>query len=242
MVIPSNDAFVANGNPKAHRLFTKNGRFVAQDFTISGAKVLDAGTEVNDEIPENTAALAQAAPNTGVAEGGTVGAHAGLDTAGNILAARSAADFTATGYDIARVEFDADPIAVTTDTARLRGSNEVPALSTTVKGVAKVRLTFDDNLWFRFRTTETSGITGAHIHAGAPGDNGPVIAVLYADPSGSQRKVDFTGNRRASDLLDSLEGGSISDLWELIEAGDAYVNVHTLTNPTGEVQANLSAS
>jgi hypothetical protein len=242
MVIPSNDAFVANGIPKAHRLFTNNGRFIGRDFTIRGKRVLDAGTEVNDEIPENTAALAQAAPNTGVTEGGTVGAHAGFDPAGNILAARTGADFTSSGYDIARVEFDAEPIAVTTDTARLRGSNEVPALSTTVKGLAKVRLTLNGNLWFRFRTNETSGITGAHIHAGAPGENGPVLAVLYADPSGSQRKIDIRGNRRASDLMDSLEGGSISDLWALIEAGEAYVNVHTVANPAGEVRANLNAS
>ena len=32
MVIPSNDAFIANGSPVAHPLFDDSGRFVAQDF------------------------------------------------------------------------------------------------------------------------------------------------------------------------------------------------------------------
>ena len=64
MVIPSNDAFVANGNPTAHRVFDTDGRFTGFSFYILGNEVNDAGTEVNDEVPENTAALAQAAPNT----------------------------------------------------------------------------------------------------------------------------------------------------------------------------------
>ncbi|MEO1234279.1 MAG: spondin domain-containing protein, partial [Myxococcota bacterium] len=56
MVIPSNDFFVANGNPLAHLLFD-DGIFVGGDFIVSGAEVLDAGTESNNEVASETAFL-----------------------------------------------------------------------------------------------------------------------------------------------------------------------------------------
>jgi len=65
MLIPSNDAFIANGSPFAHELFNEAGRFVGSTFVVAGSEVLDAGTEVNDEIAANTAFLGQAAPDTG---------------------------------------------------------------------------------------------------------------------------------------------------------------------------------
>ncbi|MGI9014672.1 MAG: spondin domain-containing protein [Phycisphaerales bacterium] len=111
MVIPSNDAFVANGNPLAHRLFDNQGNFLGADFFITGADVLDAGTEVNDEIPMNTAFFGQQNPNTGTTENGVVHLHPGyIDSFGNpggtrsILAAEMfrGADFTLPGYPIGR--------------------------------------------------------------------------------------------------------------------------------------------
>jgi len=52
---------------------------------VSGAEVLDGGTEVNDELPVNTAFFGQMAPNTGVAENGVVLEHPGFSAAeGNI--------------------------------------------------------------------------------------------------------------------------------------------------------------
>lgn len=109
MVIPSNDAFVANGDPQAHELFDANGDFVAQSFFITGAEVLDAGTEVNDESPASTAFFGQMAPDTGQSENGVIGPHAGFMAAGSggILDAEmfAMADFTRPGYPIAKVSF-----------------------------------------------------------------------------------------------------------------------------------------
>lgn len=68
MVIPSNDAFIGNGDPIAHQIFDGAGNFLGADFIVLGTAVRDAGTEVNDEIPANTAALGQAVPDTGVVE------------------------------------------------------------------------------------------------------------------------------------------------------------------------------
>ena len=113
MVIPSNDAFIANDNPMEHRLFSDSGQFQSMDFVIAGNEVLDSGTEINDELPANTAFFGQAAGNTGVNENGIVHLHNGFNAkgSGGILdSPRFAnADFRAAGYNIARISITAVP-------------------------------------------------------------------------------------------------------------------------------------
>ena len=103
MVIPSNDAFVANGDPIAMEIFDEAGNFVGAEIIIVGSQVWDAGTEVNDEVPANTAFLEQAAPDTGDDEGGTVQLHEGFMPEGNVLSAYPAADFMAAGFEVLRI-------------------------------------------------------------------------------------------------------------------------------------------
>ncbi|OZH53873.1 hypothetical protein AFK68_14685 [Hydrocoleum sp. CS-953] len=109
MGLPSNDAFIANENPFGIKIFDDDGSFLGADFIVTGDRVWDAGTEVNDEIPANTAALAQAAPNTGVDENGVVTFHPGFLPGGNILAAAPNGDFTTPGYEIARITVESVP-------------------------------------------------------------------------------------------------------------------------------------
>jgi len=47
MMVPSNDAFIGNDSPTAIELFDASGAFVANDFTLVGSDIWDAGTEVN---------------------------------------------------------------------------------------------------------------------------------------------------------------------------------------------------
>lgn len=108
MVIPSNDFFIANEDPLALPLFDDEGNFVGADFIVSGADVLDGGTEVNDEDPENTAFFGQQTPDTGVDENGVVTLAPGfipVDQGGNILADPmfANADFTVADYQAARI-------------------------------------------------------------------------------------------------------------------------------------------
>ncbi len=127
MVIPSNDAFIGNDSPTQIDLFDENGELISRTgsgaFIVTGDQVYDSGTEVNDEIPENTAALAQAAPNTGVTEGGVIRQHEGFQGSerfggpiGNVLLDRPGADFTAPGANILQIEItsaaDGDDILV----------------------------------------------------------------------------------------------------------------------------------
>lgn len=112
MVIPSNDAFIGNDGAFAHKIVDGDGTFLGADFVVSGSQVWDAGTEVNDEIPANTAFLGQMAPDTGVDEDGVVHQHPGFQgsegfggTLGNILGDDmfANADFTVDDYNVARI-------------------------------------------------------------------------------------------------------------------------------------------
>ncbi|MDJ0509349.1 MAG: spondin domain-containing protein [Crocosphaera sp.] len=117
MALPSNDAFIANGDPFAFKIFDDNGNFIGADFIVTGNQLWDAGVEVNDEIPQNTAAIGQISPNTGVDENGVVTLHPGMIPGGNILAARPNApssDFfldpnNRANYTIARIQITQVP-------------------------------------------------------------------------------------------------------------------------------------
>ncbi|NJK61921.1 MAG: hypothetical protein HC921_03835, partial [Synechococcaceae cyanobacterium SM2_3_1] len=115
MVIPSNDAFIGDDNPQAIDLFDSAGNLIVRSggnaVIVMGSQVWDAGTEVNDEIFENTAFLpdmpifpGQTVPDTGVPEGGVIELHPGLQGSlgfggevGNVLSAFPGADFTEPG-------------------------------------------------------------------------------------------------------------------------------------------------
>ncbi|MHC4508065.1 MAG: spondin domain-containing protein [Planctomycetota bacterium] len=65
MVVPSNDAFIGNHNPRAIELFDAAGTFRGKQIvTILGSMVWDAGTELNTEM--DAAFINQTAPDTGV--------------------------------------------------------------------------------------------------------------------------------------------------------------------------------
>lgn len=127
MVVPSNDAFVANDDPFEHVVFDANGQFVGPfSFTILGSEVLDAGTELNNEIA--AAFLDQMAPDTGVTTAELIALHPGFigsvtndpGAAGNILGGTNpfgaffdpkGADFKLPGYEFLRVTVTPVPAA-----------------------------------------------------------------------------------------------------------------------------------
>jgi len=111
MILPSNDAFIANDNPFQFQLFDGAGNFTGADFVVPGALVWDAGTEVNDELAETTALFSQGVPDTGTPENGTVQLHPGFDPNGRILSSDqfANADFTAPDYNVARIRVEQVP-------------------------------------------------------------------------------------------------------------------------------------
>jgi hypothetical protein len=113
MIVPSNDAFIANAHPRAHRVFDDSGAFIGATILVSGGDVLDAGAEVNDEDPFHAAGTGPIIPGVGpllifgagIPEKGVVHKHKGYKPGGPVLSnpAFANADFTAAGYQVARI-------------------------------------------------------------------------------------------------------------------------------------------
>lgn len=115
MVVPSNDAFIGNGDPTGIAIFDGGGNFVGASILVMGSMILDAGSEVNTEAPADTAFFGQMMPNTGPDENGVVMIHPGYHAAGSggILddPMFANADFKAAGYQLARITVTPEPTA-----------------------------------------------------------------------------------------------------------------------------------
>lgn len=248
MVIPSNDAFIANGNPIAHPVFDAAGNFVAADFFVAGpSAVNDAGTELNDEAPANTAFFGQMAPNTGVTTSNVIGTHPGFlarGMGGIVDDARfRLSDFTLSGYPFLRVGFRAAPAITDTrvySTVAL-GSFQVPAVSSNAIAVTGAALlNGGQRLLVVVQAFGLADLTAAHLHLGAAGSNGPVVADLIAASGGSASPQFLLAEIRSEQLVGPLADYPLDALAGRIESGDVYVNLHTTANPAGELRGQLT--
>ena len=115
----------------------------------------------------------------------------------------------------------------------LNAAQEVPVPSgavSTAGGTFTATLTKSDTGASISWQLSFGGLTGnaiaAHIHTGAPGSPGPVVLPLCGPCSSP-----LTGTGNLSEAtLDAIEGGT------------AYVNVHTPTNPAGEIRGQLATT
>jgi hypothetical protein len=138
-------------------------------------------------------------------------------------------------------------------TAHLTGDEEVPAVDTRAVGQTVFQLNREGTeLRFRLIAANIEDVTMAHIHCGAAGENGPVVAWLYPDTPppapipGRFSGVLNVGTVTAADVVaqpasEVCPGGvaNFDDLLEKISTGGAYVNVHTLDNPAGEIRGQI---
>jgi len=125
--------------------------------------------------------------------------------------------------------------------AFLIGSEEVPSVTSPGSGAIKIMKVDENTLNFELRVANTTDITGAHLHYAPSGTNGPVVAFLYMAPAnGLSNGLLAEGTIDASTLVGPLAGMSIVDLVEKLEAGEIYTNVHTTSNPGGEIRGQVS--
>ena len=126
---------------------------------------------------------------------------------------------------VAAAPFMATPAAAAIDTytAFLYGINETGGGDTDGFGVATVLIDNSALLvsWSIMANNVELPLTGAHIHAGGAGMNGPVI-------------VDFSGNYTGSRMYDA-DLASITPM----NAGSFYVNLHNATVPAGAIRGQL---
>ena len=128
--------------------------------------------------------------------------------------------------------------------AILEGDEEVPPVDSDAKGAAIFRTSNDGTeLHYRLIVANIEDVTAAHIHLAPRGENGDIVAFLF-DPEepteGRTNGVLAEGTITSADLVGPLEGSTLSELIDEIEAGNTYVNVHTVDHPSGEIRGQIS--
>jgi CHRD domain len=138
--------------------------------------------------------------------------------------------------------------------AVLTGANEVPPRETPALGVALLASNHDETrLRFIVLVARIKNVFAAHIHCGEPGVNGPVGVTLFMDDPGGGRVfgVLAAGRVTAPDPGNECDWVDVGDVIAAIEAGNAYVNVHTNDGvdppdtgpgdfPGGEIRGQIS--
>ena len=128
-------------------------------------------------------------------------------------------------------------------TAVLSGANETPApgLLTGAAGSAEVyvnlttkKVNYEVKV-FNIPTVATAG----HFHVGGPGLAGPVVVNIAPPPVGGDFVV--TGEATAANLTVRADQGirEWDDFIQALVGGQTYVNIHTTTNPGGEIRGQL---
>jgi hypothetical protein len=171
-----------------------------------------------------------------------------------ILAASSLLPWSASnGQDREVVTFDL--------AARLSGAQEVtppetpttPSLGVTTETTADVQVRVAEDLSsfaFVLNVNDGSGVTQAHLHCGRPGENGPVVVFLSPlnaegqDVNGKLAEGTRTNQQieAGAEACEELIGRPVRNIASLTAAafdGLIYANVHTVTNPAGEVRGQL---
>lgn len=118
--------------------------------------------------------------------------------------------------------------ASTAVSATLTAAKEVPKPTGSPKGTGRFTGTIGKGRVLRWKLTFTglsSATAGAHIHIGKPGKTGPVAVVLCGTVCTSPMRGRAT-----------LTAAQVT----AIRAGGAYVNVHTVKNPSGEIRGQIA--
>ncbi len=131
--------------------------------------------------------------------------------------------------------------------AHLSGSQEVPAVATEASGKLTTEVRHDGQaLRYKLTLKHANDVTMAHLHCGAPGENGPVIADLYV-PAQPTDHDDFehTGVIMPEEIKPNLQGCSpgiqtMAHLLQAIREGKVYANVHSTDHPNGLIRGQLS--
>jgi CHRD domain len=125
---------------------------------------------------------------------------------------------------------------------------EVPVRDTQGQAQAIFHLSSDgDALDFKLIASNIVDVTQSHIHCGPPGVNGPIVVFLYGfGPIVSPDGILSEGTITDANVIPRPDSaacpGGVADLDDVIEKmnnGGAYVNVHTVVFPGGEIRGDI---
>jgi len=115
--------------------------------------------------------------------------------------------------------------------ARLSARDEVPSNESLAAGQVIFRLSADGTeLDYKLIVANIDNVVAAHIHLGAEGVNGPVVAFLFGPAAAGGGRFDGVlaeGTITEADLVGPLAGQPLSALVDAMLAGNTYGNAHT---------------
>jgi hypothetical protein len=120
-----------------------------------------------------------------------------------------------------------DPLSST----HLKGDQEVPPRETDAQGQAIMKVSADGrSVSYKLIASNIDNVIQAHIHIGPAGQNGGIAVFLFGlVPNGGGRHdgVLAEGTFTAANFIGPLANQPMSALLAAMDAGNAYVNVHT---------------
>lgn len=128
----------------------------------------------------------------------------------------------------------------------LSGDQEVPPVDTDASGFAILHAN-QALTEIRYRVVvegadDVLGAAGAHLHCAPAGSNGPVVAFLAGSaPPGFASRVEVRATLNDDSILNAgtVCGANIAELVGAMLDGNVYINVHSLSNPGGEVRGQV---
>lgn len=139
---------------------------------------------------------------------------------------------------------------------KLKGFEEVPAVSTPASGSFAAKINWHDRtIVYRLKYSRLRGdVLQAHMHFGARGTNGGVGVFLcqtdlQTDPAGLAPRCPQSGQIRgvitASNVIgpraQGISTGEFAELVDALRNGLVYVNVHTTRHEGGELRGQINA-
>jgi hypothetical protein len=133
----------------------------------------------------------------------------------------------------------------------LDGSQVVPPVDTDGRGAAffSVRSYVDDGvvippeMRFYVIAARIQPVTHVQIHLGRRGTNGPVVAnLLVPDPTTTHQVFSIEGSLTDEDILELPNlnfDGTVIALATRMRTGEAYIDLHTLRYPGGEIRGQV---
>lgn len=112
---------------------------------------------------------------------------------------------------------------------------------TTANATGKFSGTLRENSLDFDLSAVADGIIQAHIHQGAKGVNGPVVAFLFGPADPTVDAIHPTGTITVANLVGPL-AGNWKGFSDAMAKGELYVNVHNTANPAGVVRAQIPAT
>ena len=120
--------------------------------------------------------------------------------------------------------------------APLSGDEEVPPVKTKAKGEAKFQINKEgDKLTYNLIISNIKDVTAAYVQKGKKGENGPPVMNLFIEST----REDVKGKVEPYLLIGPLKEKSLDSFIQLIEAGEAHVNIQTKKHPDGEVRRQI---